>query len=272
MKLPCEMIRDLLPLYHDGVCSQVSEELVQAHLEECEDCQRILKGIDTEIQVPELEMDAAKPLISIQVNWEKQTRKTKWKYIACGIVTFFMAVAMWWGLTRWCIVPLKAEDYIIKAAEQLENGTIHIEYSLMYETAYPNEGVTEDGILYDYRTRPILAKRREQIPDGSAGIYLEPDDRTWFGGEPFHAFCLGKPGTEESILIWEEGMELPAASMLTEEMYASFNSSFEVPNAPKKPKHIRYMQVERLNGSIYGEVGRNVEETEVSASVETQEK
>lgn len=38
MKLSCEMIQDLLPLYCDGVCSQDSKEAVEAHLKECEKC------------------------------------------------------------------------------------------------------------------------------------------------------------------------------------------------------------------------------------------
>lgn len=38
MKYPCNMIRDLLPLYLDKVCSEESEEIVQAHLENCPEC------------------------------------------------------------------------------------------------------------------------------------------------------------------------------------------------------------------------------------------
>lgn len=38
MKYPCNMIRDLLPLYHDGVCSQESEAAVKEHLAACTAC------------------------------------------------------------------------------------------------------------------------------------------------------------------------------------------------------------------------------------------
>ena len=38
MKYQCEMIRDLLPLYHDGVCSESSRQAVEAHLAECSEC------------------------------------------------------------------------------------------------------------------------------------------------------------------------------------------------------------------------------------------
>lgn len=38
MKYPCSMIQDLLPLYHDGVCSEESRQIIEAHLEECSAC------------------------------------------------------------------------------------------------------------------------------------------------------------------------------------------------------------------------------------------
>ena len=38
MKTTCDVIRDLLPLYCDGVCSQESKQLIEAHLGECDAC------------------------------------------------------------------------------------------------------------------------------------------------------------------------------------------------------------------------------------------
>jgi hypothetical protein len=38
MKYPCEVIRDLLPLYIDGCCSEGSRRMVEEHLDECPTC------------------------------------------------------------------------------------------------------------------------------------------------------------------------------------------------------------------------------------------
>lgn len=38
MKYSCYIIQDLLPLYHDGVCSDQSKEIIEQHLSECPDC------------------------------------------------------------------------------------------------------------------------------------------------------------------------------------------------------------------------------------------
>ncbi|MDR0952373.1 MAG: zf-HC2 domain-containing protein [Oscillospiraceae bacterium] len=43
MKTSCEIIRDLLPLYCDGVLSAASRELVEEHLNECADCRALLE-------------------------------------------------------------------------------------------------------------------------------------------------------------------------------------------------------------------------------------
>lgn len=52
MKLSCNVARDLLPLYHDGVCSDESRALVKGHLEGCPDCTAMLKELRGEIKVP----------------------------------------------------------------------------------------------------------------------------------------------------------------------------------------------------------------------------
>ncbi len=38
MNYPCNLIKDLLPLYHDDVCSNESQQIVQQHLSQCADC------------------------------------------------------------------------------------------------------------------------------------------------------------------------------------------------------------------------------------------
>lgn len=45
MNTSCEIIRDILPLYADGVCSEASREMVEAHLPECPACAEYLAQI-----------------------------------------------------------------------------------------------------------------------------------------------------------------------------------------------------------------------------------
>ena len=51
MKTDCEIIRDLLPLYVDDICSEKSRELVDEHLRECAECGSLLDRLKrTEIE------------------------------------------------------------------------------------------------------------------------------------------------------------------------------------------------------------------------------
>ncbi|MBR8643903.1 zf-HC2 domain-containing protein [[Brevibacterium] frigoritolerans] len=37
-KVSCEIIKDMLPLYYDSVCSDDSKRMVEEHLSECNNC------------------------------------------------------------------------------------------------------------------------------------------------------------------------------------------------------------------------------------------
>ena len=47
MKNECEVIRDLLPLYADDVCSETSRQLIEEHLRECAECSAVLDKLKT---------------------------------------------------------------------------------------------------------------------------------------------------------------------------------------------------------------------------------
>lgn len=50
-KIPCEIIRDLLPLYQDDICSEKSRIAIEEHIKECEACRTYLKKLECEIPI-----------------------------------------------------------------------------------------------------------------------------------------------------------------------------------------------------------------------------
>ena len=48
MKKECDIVKDLLFSYNDGVLSTTSKEFVENHLKTCEDCNNTLKEIKQE--------------------------------------------------------------------------------------------------------------------------------------------------------------------------------------------------------------------------------
>ena len=87
MKHNCEVVRDLLPLYHDGVCSQESRMMVEEHLKECEACKEELEEIKKEVSVPNASMkDAAQA-------WKTLVRNLWLRRIAATVLVAVLTVA-----------------------------------------------------------------------------------------------------------------------------------------------------------------------------------
>lgn len=75
MKITCEVIKDLLPLYHDGVCSDDSKRMIEEHITECSECKKNLEGMDSEIYIQthiEENMEDAKVMKKISRKWRKE--------------------------------------------------------------------------------------------------------------------------------------------------------------------------------------------------------
>ena len=46
MNKDCEIIKDLIPLYVDDVCSTETKEFVEKHLKNCNECQKIFAPME----------------------------------------------------------------------------------------------------------------------------------------------------------------------------------------------------------------------------------
>lgn len=73
MKVTCDVIRDLLPLYLDGVCSEDSRQLVEEHLQTCESCRRELAQLQEE-QKPEVNVHEAEGIRRVSAQWKRDRR------------------------------------------------------------------------------------------------------------------------------------------------------------------------------------------------------
>jgi|GEM_PF-1855123 Predicted integral membrane protein len=61
MKIRCDVIQDLLPLYVEDMASEGSRELVEEHIKDCDDCSHILNKIkQPDIEVTTSDLDQVK--------------------------------------------------------------------------------------------------------------------------------------------------------------------------------------------------------------------
>ena len=76
MKISCKIIEDLLPMYHDRICSEESAVLIEEHLKECESCRQILASLRGEIELQiEAPADDLKPLEEIQQQISREKKR-----------------------------------------------------------------------------------------------------------------------------------------------------------------------------------------------------
>lgn len=72
-KIPCEVIRDLLPSYVDGLTSEQTNRLIREHLDSCEECRRCFAAMQA--PMPEAEAESEKKEINFLKKNKKKNRK-----------------------------------------------------------------------------------------------------------------------------------------------------------------------------------------------------
>lgn len=107
MSYPCKLIQDLLPLYHDGVCSGESREIIDEHLSDCAECTKALGEIRKAESIDRFrETQKADSLKKIK-------RKLLCKQIIITIAAIFTAAAILFGVS----MPLMSDLHTVKAED-----------------------------------------------------------------------------------------------------------------------------------------------------------
>lgn len=92
MSIHCDIIKDLLPLYVDNVCSNQSKEMIETHLLNCEDCKREVISMKADIPLIKIEenLDAAKNVKKISKKWKSEMRKYLFEGMAIAVTILIL--------------------------------------------------------------------------------------------------------------------------------------------------------------------------------------
>ena len=114
MKVSCDIIRDLLPLYAENMVSQASRDMVDEHLRGCGECTGELGRLQkTEIIVPETDVSGMKRV-------EKAICTRRLLAVATAVLAVLSIFAWLWGFMN-APVYLSAEDAIVSVEQQADN-------------------------------------------------------------------------------------------------------------------------------------------------------
>lgn len=89
MRIDCDIIKDLLPLYAEGLASEKSRAAIEEHLEECDDCRTVYRKM-TEPKPP-VHYDR-EPAESFQRYVKKNKRKLALKTAAVTVIVVLLGV------------------------------------------------------------------------------------------------------------------------------------------------------------------------------------
>lgn len=89
----CNVIRDLLPLYADEVCSEDSREMVEEHISTCQECKQELEDYCYNTGLPEVTADVAMKKFKKKMN-KKNLKKIVISVIVCLAVIFASAYVL----------------------------------------------------------------------------------------------------------------------------------------------------------------------------------
>lgn len=101
MKVTCDVIRDLLPVYRDEICSRDSRTLVEEHLAGCESCRRELAAIDEEMTLPHPAPDA-EAMKGLQKAWKRMKRKALAKGLMAAVLVLLLLVGGFFSVFSLC--------------------------------------------------------------------------------------------------------------------------------------------------------------------------
>lgn len=158
MKYPCNTIKDLLPLYHDEVCSNESIKIVTDHLVQCAECKKyyeMMKESNQMFQEIGIEEKADVHMI------KRIKKKLKRGKIITATVSLGIGIFLVLGIFEFMncyIVPVEYSQENFKVEE--ENGQLHI--SITGDSIHNlNKKVIQDGDksnLYFYGDTTLAQK------------------------------------------------------------------------------------------------------------------
>ena len=174
MKISCNIIRDLLPLYAEDLASEDTRTMVEEHLCTCEDCTEALNDMKKNAPVPvEVAPD------SLQKVKRTIRRKRVLSVMAALLTLITLASAVFTFLfTPFQLTMEQAlDDFYIR-----EDGAVVLDYS-PYVVGRSLSGWNENWFIHQYSTRYDVWKgdNRKSINElfGSDGIITEEEKRRY---------------------------------------------------------------------------------------------
>ena len=170
MKISCNIIRDLLPLYAEDLASDDTRTLVDEHLCDCEDCNEILNNMKKGTPVP---METAPESLN---KVKRIIRRKRILSVMAAVMTLITLASLVFTFlfTPFQLTKEQAlDDFYVR-----EDGAIVVDYST-WVTGRSQSGRNENWFINQYSTRfdMILGNNRQSMWElyGTDGVVTEEE-------------------------------------------------------------------------------------------------
>lgn len=189
MKLNCDIVQDLLPLYEDGVCSKSSRMAVEEHLKECSQCQNYRNNVasipETEVAVKET---AERKRISRSMKRAKRrlllTNTATILVLVCAVIAIFNQFnGVGLCFTNWDELRTAKEFAEHLEAREYEEAASMCDFANRYELYLEYLSKSEEDYLISY-------------------VPMEIDGQIWYVEEILVENFNGTPDTDTFWKHW----------------------------------------------------------------------
>lgn len=178
--MKCEIIRDLIPSYIDGLTSKESNEAIEEHLSTCEECTDVLNQMKEEIPATEVEVNKKdiKPLKKIK----KKMRKSV--LITAGILLILFGTYMYGISYGWA-----ASSDEVNVTYSVEGNSIVIMFEMDNNmNVHTVDGPNDNGRTLIMRKTLMLPTETEKGKFGFGAEFQDSQGR--YSREQLHTFTI----------------------------------------------------------------------------------
>lgn len=220
MKISCELVKDLLPLYMDGVCSNESRKIVEEHFAECDACKAEFQAMKNEFsfKCKDQNLREAEVVKNISKKLNRSVSKAFLKGMVIAVCVFTIVCAGNYGLCKLNII--NADDSVVDTSVfSIKDDPNNLAVILDTTDGYLNGTIVsetdEKGNVYISIVRPVI-KEKNGRNDNLRIIYdVSIEDK--------NSVYYGTP--KDNILLWQKGSEI---SEITYEELAQMHYEAEV--------------------------------------------
>lgn len=229
--ISCEIIKDMLPLYYDKVCSGASEKMVEEHLAQCSSCRSELDKMKIDINIPEKIIENncndGNKIKYIADCWKRSKQKAFLKGLI-GASVVCLIIFLGYGVFNWNIISVPTDVIEITDVCRLGDGRIvyHSKITDGYQLRRCKYEMDKEGNFYVIPCRPIIKTKSiglgfEDTYDDLGGVQNSAYHSKYGDDAEIKALYYGS--IKDNILVWKKGMNLPEASGKVEEMFRRIN-------------------------------------------------